>query len=86
MRCIGKSVGHATVIEIIIILLFVFVFFVINSTDYNECLVDNGSCEQICTNEIPGYNCSCRDGFTLNVNQTTCDGRNNHYYCVKVEH
>ena len=33
--------------------------------DINECDTDNGGCEQICTNTVPFYNCSCYSGFKL---------------------
>ncbi|XP_077993986.1 uncharacterized protein LOC144447778 [Glandiceps talaboti] len=29
-------------------------------------------CEQIVTNTIPGYTCSCNDGFTINIDERTC--------------
>ena len=31
--------------------------------DIDECITNNGGCEQICDNEIGSYSCDCRDGF-----------------------
>ena len=42
------------------------------STDYNECLISNGGCDQICRNLIPGRECDCEPGFVLNRDGTTC--------------
>ena len=38
--------------------------------DVDECLVSNGGCQQICTNHQGGHECSCREGFT--VDMTSC--------------
>ena len=32
-------------------------------SDIRECEVNNGDCDQICTDFPGGYNCSCRSGF-----------------------
>ena len=55
-------------------------------TDHDECLVDNGNCEQICDNQIsgyqlPGYQCLCRGGYRLD-NGTNCIGR--HWQMFKL--
>ena len=44
-------------------------------SDYNECVVSNGGCEQLCFNLIPGHQCGCHDGFELHENGQTCNGR-----------
>ena len=53
--------------------------------DVDECAVENGQCEQNCTNTIGSYNCSCIEGFNLTsrfrcsdidecaINTTLCD-------------
>ena len=33
--------------------------------DINECLNENGGCEQECTNQISSFECSCNDGYAL---------------------
>ena len=35
------------------------------SLDLNECDIGNGGCEQICTNQVPSFNCSCIPGYKL---------------------
>ncbi|XP_019614687.1 PREDICTED: uncharacterized protein LOC109462574 [Branchiostoma belcheri] len=42
-------------------------------TDINECETNNGGCEQICTNTIGSFECSCRDGFLLAADGLTCN-------------
>ena len=32
-------------------------------SDRNECSDNNGGCEQICTNSVGSFTCSCREGF-----------------------
>ena len=34
-------------------------------TDVDECLVDNGRCDQVCNNFEESYSCSCRSGYEL---------------------
>ena len=43
--------------------------------DVNECLVKNGGCEHNCTNLIGSYNCICNEGFELNQDGHTCNGK-----------
>ncbi len=52
--------------------------------DEDQCSHDNGGCQQICINLIPGYNCSCDPGYTLNEDGRTCDGKNiaYNYVCI----
>lgn len=37
--------------------------------------MDNGGCEQICTDTFLSFNCSCRDGYVLNGDGFTCSGK-----------
>ena len=41
----------------------------------NECASGNGGCFQICTNTVGTYNCSCRVGYSLGLNNHTCEGK-----------
>ena len=43
-----------------------------HSTDFNECVVNNGGCDQICINTIPGHWCDCNDGYSLDNDNITC--------------
>ena len=48
--------------------------------DIDECATNNAGCEGTCTNmnmanDSKMYECSCADGFKLNVNQQSCDGK-----------
>ena len=47
---------------------------VLMSVDYDECAVNNGDCQQLCYNLIPGHQCGCLEGYTLNRNGQTCNG------------
>ena len=50
--------------------------YIIMFIDIVECADEsNGGCEHNCTNTVGSFLCSCRDGFTLNSNQRTCDGK-----------
>lgn len=40
--------------------------------DVNECLRDNGGCEQICNNKPGTFDCRCFDGFYLASDRQTC--------------
>jgi len=40
--------------------------------DINECLTDNGGCDQICLNTGGSYKCSCNTFFALASDGTTC--------------
>ena len=43
--------------------------------DINECLTNNGGCEQVCTNTEGSFVCSCNSGFILNSDNFTCNGK-----------
>lgn len=47
--------------------MFVFVW-----TDVDECLDNNGGCQQVCVNTMGSYECQCTEGFFLSDNQHTC--------------
>ena len=36
--------------------------------DVNECISDNGGCEQVCVNDYGSYHCECRQGFNKHSN------------------
>ena len=43
--------------------------------DINECLIDNGGCDHNCSNSVGSYSCSCNNGYLLNNNGYTCEGK-----------
>ena len=47
--------------------------FAIN-TDVNECSTGNGGCNQICSNSVGSFQCSCNQGFLLASNGFSCNG------------
>ena len=42
--------------------------------DIDQCLVNNGGCEQVCINLIPDFRCDCNVGYILNHNGFSCRG------------
>ncbi len=40
----------------------------------NQCLTNNGGCAHNCTNELPGFTCSCRTGYNLDTDNKGCVG------------
>ena len=48
--------------------------FVFCCVDTNQCASGNGGCAHICTDTLPGYACSCNDGFTLSTDGHNCTG------------
>lgn len=43
--------------------------------DIDECVVNNVTCQQVCTN-IPGsYECSCLPGYVYNDTNEICEGK-----------
>jgi len=46
------------------------------SADINECLDDTlNCCEQVCVNTNGSHYCDCDEGYELNSNSCTCDGK-----------
>ncbi len=42
--------------------------------DDNECLTDNGGCDQDCINTEGSYYCNCTAGYILGPNKHECTG------------
>lgn len=42
--------------------------------DINECTINNGGCDQSCTNDIGGFRCGCDAGFVLEDDDRSCTG------------
>ena len=49
---------------------------VVHCTDINECSEGTSGCAQVCTNTIGSYNCSCNQGYHLEIDGQTCNGKN----------
>ena len=45
------------------------------SIDINECETANGGCEQMCSNTIGSFACSCDVGYRLDSNGLNCSGK-----------
>ena len=43
--------------------------------DIDECLSNNGGCHHNCHDSDGSYTCSCNDGYQLNSDGHTCEGR-----------
>ncbi len=46
-------------------------------SDINECLFNNGGCEQTCADSVGSFNCSCEAGYQLSSDSTSCQGNVN---------
>ena len=44
------------------------------TADVDECLTNNGGCNQTCANTFGSFDCSCGTGFTLAADNLNCDG------------
>ncbi len=44
------------------------------SVPVNECLTNNGGCDQTCTDTADSFVCSCSSGYNLASNGLTCNG------------
>lgn len=44
-------------------------------TDFDECSVNNGGCQDICTNTDGSYYCSCQAGYIFGPDNKTCVGK-----------
>ena len=54
-----------------------YVHFCLYSVDTNECQSNGGlgPCDQICTNTIGSFYCSCNIGYALSASGLSCDGK-----------
>ena len=52
------------------------------SSDINECTINNGGCEQVCTDTVQSYFCSCNGGYSLNADARTCAGKKNIFLTI----
>lgn len=58
------------------------IYFVCVPPDINECSTSSDNdCDQLCVNTLGGYTCDCRDGYLLDMNERTCNGKDMTYVC-----
>ena len=65
-------------------------YYAIFSLDYDECQSNSSNnCEQICVNIPTSFFCECRDGYSLNEDGRSCDGKtffsNSWNFTVRLE-
>ena len=51
--------------------------------DINECDTGTSGCEQICTNQVPFFSCSCTSGYRL-YNEKFCSGEVLQYWLMMI--
>ena len=44
------------------------------NTDVDECAEGTSGCSQECNNTIGSFECSCRDGYELDLDRKACNG------------
>ena len=74
VRCVGKAPAKLILSMNLHFFYFVVILVVFIFSDINECDTINGGCEQICTNAIGSFACSCGPGYLLDVNGFNCTG------------
>lgn len=42
--------------------------------DIDECRLNNGGCDHICRNTVGSFECSCKKGYKLLINERSCQG------------
>lgn len=45
------------------------------NTDVDECVDSNGGCAQICNNTVGSFSCECNEGYLVNSDELSCDGK-----------
>ena len=50
---------------------------VLFSTDIDECASNVSKCGQLCINSPGSYLCDCNYGYQLDIDRTSCKGKNN---------
>ena len=57
-----------------IVTIFVWLFYASHHTDLDECALGISECNQICTNSIGSYVCSCHPGYRVSIDNKICLG------------
>ena len=45
------------------------------TSDVDECAINNGGCEQMCSNTIGSFYCTCESGYQLDEDGMNCSGK-----------
>lgn len=45
-------------------------------SDINECQLNNGGCQHVCTNNPGSYSCSCPQGYRISSDRKSCEDIN----------
>ena len=53
-------------------------------TDVDECTEGTHQCQQVCQNTIGSYTCGCNDGFILDTDGRSCNGKNSFLSTLSV--
>ena len=48
---------------------------IMHFSDLDECLTNNGGCNQTCTNSEGSFECSCRTGYRIEADNFGCEGK-----------
>ena len=56
-----------------------FVTLNLNFIDTDECIENNGGCDQKCVNQLGSYNCDCDMGYEMQQDNKTCTGQQIYY-------
>ena len=54
------------------------------TVDIDECALGINGCNQICTNTIGSYVCSCYIGYQISSNRRTCMGKKTYHLCYSL--
>ena len=57
-----------------------------NYIDIDECLINNGTCEDICINTKGSFYCQCSTGLALSADNRTCEGNANNTIMIIALH
>ena len=47
----------------------------ISQLDHDECLSNNGGCDQVCVNEHATHRCECYAGYRIGTDGKSCIGK-----------
>jgi hypothetical protein len=50
--------------------------FISTTPDVDECMVNNGGCQELCDDQEGSYSCSCAQGHILAPDMHSCQGEN----------